>query len=82
MARRRTDDGGLGCLGFPLFAWAGFTHLSVAPAVADATGIKAGPALFFAVFLVTPVLAVAGIFLLYVSVFMVTRWIVDAFRNL
>jgi hypothetical protein len=59
-----------------------WAHLYVVPAVADATGIKAGLALFFAVFLATPVLVVAGILLLRVLVSKVVEGVVDAFRNL
>jgi hypothetical protein len=83
VARRRSDDDGcLGCLGFPLFAWALFAHLTVVPAVSDATGIKAGPALFFGVFLATPVLLFAGIVLLRALLSKAVEWIADAFKNI
>ena len=64
MARRRKDDGDWGCLGFPLFLWAFITHLTVVPAVSDATGLPKGPALFLLIFLGTPVLVVVAFFAL------------------
>jgi hypothetical protein len=51
-------------LGFPLFVWAFITHMSVVPAVSDATGLPKGPALFFLIFLGTPVLVVVAFFAL------------------
>lgn len=60
MTRRRKDDGDWGCLGFPIFLWAFITHLTVVPAVSDATGNPEGPVLFFVVFLGTPVLVVVA----------------------
>ena len=82
MARRRSDDDGcIGCLGFPLFAWAMTAYMYVVPAVSDATGIKAGPALFFAVFLVTPVAALVGLLIVFSLVSYTVGQIVDAFRR-
>ena len=80
MARRRSSDDGC-CLGFPIILWAVFTHLTVVPAVADATGIKAGPALFIAVFLVTPVQVFVAALLLYALILKAIQWVGDAFRN-
>jgi hypothetical protein len=80
-SRRSDDDGCLGCLGFPLFAWALISHLYVVPAVSDATGIKAGPALFLVVFLVTAMLVFGGMLLLLALTKSLVSWLVDAFRN-
>jgi len=71
VASRRKDDSDWGCLGFPLFLWAFITHLTVVPAVSDATGIPQGPALFLVIFLGTPVLVIVA----FLALVLLHAWI-------